>query len=185
MVRVALLVGTVILLIIVVPLLADFSSHLAVSSADISFLGRLVAFASAGQVFLQSPVIGIGYGNFRNLMDFDLFDLQGNTWDAHNLYLQLLAETGVLGFLAFALLFLLALLSAARMRREDNDVNSPLGFAALAALCSVAAHGLVDYLFNASPQFGTLFWTILAMVAAFQGSSVLGRFPFRRPIERP
>jgi len=25
-------------------------------------------------------------------------------------------------------------------------------------------HGFVDYLFNASPQFGTLFWMILALL---------------------
>ncbi|MGZ4788953.1 MAG: O-antigen ligase family protein, partial [Terriglobales bacterium] len=104
-VRIALLAGTAVVLLIAIPLLADFSQHLTVKTESVSVIGRLIVFASAGQLFVKSPVVGIGYGNFRNLMDFDVFDLQANSWDAHNLYLQVLAETGILGFLTFGTLF--------------------------------------------------------------------------------
>ncbi len=163
--RIALVVGTSTLLLILVPLLADFSQHLTVKVEDVSFIGRLIVFASAGQLFLHSPFVGIGYGNFRNLMDFDVFDLQANSWDAHNLYLQLLAETGILGFATFMGLFWSAWSSARRLYRVSDQAGRLLCFATFAALCSVAVHGGVDYLFNASSQFGTLFWIVLAMVA--------------------
>jgi len=172
--RVALMVGTVILLLTLMPLLANFSQHLTVKAEDVSFLGRMIVFASAGQLFLKSPIIGVGYGNFRHLMDFDLLDLQANNWDAHNLGLQLLAESGILGFVTFGGLLLIALWSARRMFRQQRPFPRLLGFAAFAAIISVLVHGTVDYLFNVSPQCGTLFWLVLAMVAACRGMRIEG-----------
>ena len=169
--RMALLAGTIVVLIILVPLLADFSQHLTVKAEDASFISRLFVFASAGQLFLKSPIVGVGYGNFRHLMDFDVFDLQANNWDAHNLYLQLLAETGILGFITFGCLILLALWYARRMFRQSSEMSRLLGFATLAALLSACVHGTVDYLFNASTQFGTLFWIVIAIIAAYREMS--------------
>lgn len=165
-IRAALFFGTVMLLMLAIPLLADFSQHLTVKAQDTSLIGRMIVFASAASLFLKSPIVGVGYGNFRNLMDFDVFDLQANSWDAHNLYLQLLAETGILGFLSFGSLALLALWYARKLFRGEFGTGRLVGFATLTALCSVLTHGCVDYLFNASSQFGTLFWFILAMIAA-------------------
>ena len=52
--------------------------------------------------FLDSPVFGIGVGNYRALCDSLLQGLDGFRCDnhPHNYYIQMLAETGVVGFLA-------------------------------------------------------------------------------------
>jgi O-antigen ligase len=52
--------------------------------------------------FLDSPVFGIGVGNYRALCDSLLQGLDGFRCDnhPHNYYIQMLAETGVIGFLA-------------------------------------------------------------------------------------
>lgn len=181
--RIAVLIGTLILAWTLVPLLPDFSQHLTVKAEDSSVASRLIVFASAAQLFLQSPIVGVGYGNFRHLMDFDVFDLRANNWDAHNMYLQVLAETGILGFVAFGSLLLLALVYARRIFRRGGDLSRLLGFATLAALCSALVHGMVDSLFNVSPQFGTLFWIVLAMVAAYE--KILSQPESKMWLQRP
>ena len=48
----------------------------------------------------------------------------GWTGDAHNLYLELLAETGLVGFLVFGVLIILALRTALKqLRRAENHFN--------------------------------------------------------------
>jgi O-antigen ligase len=88
-------------------------------------------------------------------------------FDVHNLYLQLLAETGILGFAAFFSLIFLAGREARRQwRAAHGDLDRALSFGVLGAILTVLIHGSVDFLFRVSPQFGTLFWMLLALLVA-------------------
>ena len=60
-------------------------------------------WAIAIDYFKQNPIIGLGWGRFSavNLHE----------WKAHNIYLQLLAETGILGFVVFAFFFISTLIN--------------------------------------------------------------------------
>src|SRR5262249_46848070 len=66
---------------------------------DESAAMRLLFWGFASTLFLSSPVVGVGYGNFRAL--YDIPGVASGIFDVHNLYLQLLAETGLIGFAAF------------------------------------------------------------------------------------
>ena len=66
--------------------------------------GRFTLYQWAIHLFLESPVWGIGWGKYRHT-------LAGNTkiitsLDTHNVYLQLLCETGIVGFFIFVSVFL-------------------------------------------------------------------------------
>lgn len=66
---------------------------------------RSSLFAWAWLLFLRNPLLGIGWGNFRTTT-------AGNATysaelDTHNIYLQLLCETGIIGFVFFILVFIL------------------------------------------------------------------------------
>lgn len=65
--------------------------------------GRTNLHRWAWTLFLRNPVFGIGWGKYRTTV-------VGNATlvtelDAHNVYLQLLSETGAVGFLLFLVLF--------------------------------------------------------------------------------
>lgn len=65
--------------------------------------GRSKLSAWAVKLFLQNPVTGIGWGFYRTTT-------RGNATllkylDVHNVYLQLLCETGLIGFIAFISVF--------------------------------------------------------------------------------
>jgi O-antigen ligase len=134
---------------------------------DYTTVSRLAIWGGAFTVFAQSPVLGTGFGNLRALMG-GLLDLpDGWTGDAHNLYLELLAETGLLGFAAFAFLIICSLRAALRRyRHSSNEFSGMIGFAVFAALCGVLVHGTVDYLFHTTPQVAALFFFALGLLRA-------------------
>ena len=57
-------------------------------------LSRLAIWAGAGLIFIGHPIAGIGYGNFKNVLAATVAVPEGFMLDAHNLYMELLAETG-------------------------------------------------------------------------------------------
>jgi putative inorganic carbon (HCO3(-)) transporter len=134
---------------------------------DYTEVTRLAVWAGACSVFAGSPVMGIGFGNLRSVLA-SFIDLPDDfIIDAHNLYLELLAETGIVGFLIFALLIFVALRRAWRLLRDRHDELNPIvGFAALAAVIGVLVHGGVDYMFHTSPQFSAMFFLILGLLNA-------------------
>jgi O-antigen ligase len=134
---------------------------------DYTAVSRLAIWGGAFTVFARSPVVGAGFGNLRPLMGGLLGLPEGWMGDAHNLYLELLAESGLVGFIAFAFLIVSALRAARRCMRQSQDEFTRLtGAAAFAALCGVLVHGTVDYLFHTTPQVAALFFLALGLVGA-------------------
>lgn len=72
------------------------------STVDITS-GRMKLWSRAFNLFKDNPVFGIGWGNFKlHLTDtYNAFN-DGQLSNAHNNYLQLLCETGIIGFILFA-----------------------------------------------------------------------------------
>jgi O-antigen ligase len=134
---------------------------------DYTAVSRLAIWGGAFTVFARSPVMGAGFGNLRPLMGGLLGLTEGWMGDAHNLYLELLAESGLVGFIAFALLIVCALRAARRCMRQWRDEFAWLiGIAVFAGVCGVLVHGTVDYLFHTTPQVAALFFLVLGILRA-------------------
>jgi putative inorganic carbon (hco3(-)) transporter len=134
---------------------------------DFTAVSRLAIWGGAFTVFARSPMLGTGFGNLRALMGGLLSLPDGWTGDAHNLYLELLAETGLIGFVVFSVLIVLALRTALKqLRSPKNAFNKMTALAIFAALCGVLVHGTVDYLFHTTPQVAALFFLVLGLLSA-------------------
>jgi hypothetical protein len=139
---------------------------------------RLMFWAAAWSLFIHSPLIGVGWGNFAYLSAADIISVRG-ALAAHNIYLQFLAETGLMGLVAFFYLIVQSWRQAWYQLRNSLDfLEVTLSFGVLGALLSVLVHGFVDFLFQACPQFGTAFWVLLALLAAS------GRMPDKPAVTR-
>ena len=74
-------------------------------STDVSN-GRFMLYGIAWDYFLSAPIFGIGWREFsKRVVVF--FHEDTSFRDVHNVFLQLLCETGVVGFLIFTALFIL------------------------------------------------------------------------------
>ena len=75
------------------------------AQSEVSFRGRLSETTVGWMMFRDNPLIGVGYDNFpTHYLDYSsLLGLDNRLEDrsAHSLYLQLAAETGIIGLFAF------------------------------------------------------------------------------------
>jgi putative inorganic carbon (hco3(-)) transporter len=128
---------------------------------------RLLLWATALKLFFSAPLFGAGYGNFVELYASYLpFSwIPPGIFGVHNTYLQFLAETGLIGFTAFFYLLFQSVRQGVRQLLYPLDVmDKILAFGVLGAILTILIQGLVDFIFSVSPAFGTLFWTMLALL---------------------
>lgn len=129
---------------------------------------RLVLWSTAWNFFAGAPLLGIGWGNFVGLYGSYTSSMSAwippNIFAVHNIYLQLLAETGLIGFSIFLWLMVKTWRLATWSARSSKDfLNRALAFGVQGAILSTLVHGSVDFLFQVSPQFGALFWVLLGL----------------------
>jgi O-antigen ligase len=118
------------------------------------------------QMFSKRPVLGWGMGTFEDVYPkFRSFYTNFLVDKAHNDYLQLLAEAGILGF-ACAIWFLSACLRRAlrNTHKWTSDVNGPVALVAILGISGILVHSLVD--FNLQIPANALLFYVLCAVAA-------------------
>jgi hypothetical protein len=132
-------------------------------------VGRLELWGAALRLIQAHPWLGVGPDNFRHLYGA-LLGLE--TWDeriqANNLYLEILADVGVVGLAAFVWMTLAPLASAVRSRGAYWLLGIGLGVAAF------LVHGLLDSFLAFTPT-AILFWVFLGILGA-QKPHVSGRW---------
>jgi O-antigen ligase len=139
------------------------------SGVDGAIQGRATENIAALGVFRDHPVLGVGPAQF-----FSRYSAQyGNALDlrfleqnrrAHNLYLEIAADTGVLGLGAFLAIVLVTLVSLRRLTvrcRARNPDLASMGDALLAALIAYLASGLFLQL-----AYQRYFWFLVALANA-------------------
>lgn len=142
--------------------------------ANQNAIQRVVFFADGLKLFRRSPVIGLGLGAFENgIMSVQSFFYE--TKYAHNHYIQVLAETGIVGLLLF--LALLAVSAAAVWRTFRREDAHPLVPALGAALVFMAGHAGVEVVFSSYPYLPIAFGTF-----ALIGLCCPGAFPLPKKI---
>lgn len=78
--------------------------------------GRFVLFKRSWELFLEKPIWGIGWRQFR-LQSLNLISSKV-TYHPHNMYLQLLSEMGILGFIFFMIPLLITYVYTFKLMRD-------------------------------------------------------------------
>ena len=157
----------------------------------VSSQGRQVLWGAAWSLFLSSPMSGVGYGSFglRDQRDFVLAGFGGDStpYHAHNIYLNALAETGVIGLILFVALLIVVTRvswkSHSLAMRSGSSLAGGFHLGVTMAIIGVMVHGLLDVPFAVSSQFNTLFWLLVAISATRLGANavaVLAEVPTRQ-----
>ena len=132
--------------------------------ADITS-GRAHFWHTALDIFLANPIIGAGLNAFG--VAYTRFDTQNGLYrveQAHNDYLQMLADGGIIGFLitaAFVVLLFRGALRAIANRRDDFSRSAAIG--AMAGCFGILIHSFFD--FPLRTPANAFFFLLLAAVA--------------------
>jgi O-antigen ligase len=141
---------------------------------QLAYAERVMYWVSGIKAFVLHPLLGVGPGNsgflFRETVPVFGYSLPEITTilsgapqfpNPKSLWIRLLAETGVVGFLVFILWLIMTGLGAARLARSSAVIMRVIGLGALLALGTQVFEGFSLDTF-ALPQL----WIVLGLVAA-------------------
>jgi tetratricopeptide (TPR) repeat protein len=128
-------------------------------------MDRYAAFKGALKIFAEFPIIGSGLGTFGEIFyRYEPASLQGDYYiQTHSDWLQLLAETGGLGFSLVTIAWISFFFKMAQeWRRRRDRLARGLGLGGLAALGAGAFHALAEFPFHI-PAISLLYAAIAAI----------------------
>lgn len=133
---------------------------------------RLDRWGAAAQMFLAHPINGVGWGAYADEYFSYIYYLDAYSTDirmgAHNLYLEIAAEGGLLGLAAFALLLFVFFHRAHRLAARLPRGNLRcLAIGLAGAMLSYLVHAVVNNL-GPSDKLGVSFWLILGLLVVVE-----------------
>jgi O-antigen ligase len=147
--------------------LADVAS--AEESTDGAIRGRLSENIAGWNMFIDHPLLGVGLENsstyYRRYARHIGLDSRHEDRAMHNLYLQIAAETGLLGLTVFGMLLWVMFRGMRRARDHLVQVGMPDCAEMVMALCI----GMLGYLLNAvflHAAFPRYFWLLFGIAMA-------------------
>jgi O-antigen ligase len=128
---------------------------------------RLSIWAKATQHIEQRPLAGYGFG--RGLLR-DRLPEEANhevAWHAHNLFLDLALQTGLIGVVLFVVLLAATLRQGVRFAGDASAAAAACGMALIAVLAGTLTRNMTDMLFVR--QNALLFWGVTGVLLAWGG----------------
>ena len=161
----------VVLTLVATPgLIKERFSQLSASSPDVAT--RVDIWRAGVDIWEEHPLVGVGIGGFPQA--YSEAHLPGKQFlpgtvfapppHAHNLILQQLAETGLLGLVSLLVVLVLAIHTSLIVRRSKTRWVSLLGTASLASLAAFLVHNLFDV--TLLEGTGVYVFAILGLVSA-------------------
>lgn len=136
---------------------------------DSSTASRAPLYAAALRTLARRPIRGVGLGTAPAQAYIDAYGLYHGTAPyvhAHNFYLEVWLETGLLGLVSFLASMLWSIKTAAHAARQHGDRAARLlTCAAASSMAGALVCGMADYLWN-YPRVLCIFWFVFAMVLA-------------------
>jgi O-antigen ligase len=131
-----------------------------INDANYAVLERMAHWQAALAMWRDNFWLGVGFGCYElAYADYALINWPIALGHAHNYYLNLLAETGVLGLLTYLGLFGVVLVRLWRTTRVERGWRRGLALGLLGAITHLLVHSLVDNLLvnNVHLFLGVLF----------------------------
>lgn len=116
-----------------------------ITPANYALVERLAHWQAAIRMAEASPLLGVGFGNYEAAYPrYRLINWEFPLGHAHNYYLNVLAETGVIGLSAYLVLWIGVAGVAWRARWHPDPLAHMTAAGMLASTAYIAAHSLTD-----------------------------------------
>jgi putative inorganic carbon (hco3(-)) transporter len=134
---------------------------------EVSFRGRLNEYAVGLLMFADNPVIGVGYKNYPSYyLEYSPrvgIDPRRQERAPHSLYIEILAEQGMIGMIIFSLVLGYAFRAAIRSSRLFVVMNQP-DYAGMASAIIVGMIGYLTFAVFIHGAFPRPFWVLVAIM---------------------
>lgn len=139
-------------------------------NANQNAIQRTVFFSDGMKLFQKSPVFGLGLGSFEAAVK-GVQDFYYETKYAHNHYIQMLVDSGLIGLALFLALILSSVYTLAKGRKNKlyADIFPMLG----AALVMIAGHSMVEVVMSAAVYLPFAF-ALFALITVCYGEDIPG-----------
>jgi O-antigen ligase len=119
-----------------------------VTDANFAVLERMAHWQSALEMWTEHPWLGVGIGNYEPAYGrYALPQWPLPLGHAHNYYLNIAAEAGVLGLGAYLVLWVTALIGAYRGTRRTSGWHWGIALGILGVLVHLSVHNFFDNLY--------------------------------------
>ncbi len=132
-----------------------------ITDSNFSVIERLAHWIAALRMWELSPWLGVGPGNYAAVYP----DVRLPLWEdplghAHNTYLNVLAETGLVGLFAYLVLWagVFGWLIHQRRQMQGDSWNAALILGVLGVLVHLSLHNLFDYLYVQGMYLHVALW---------------------------
>jgi putative inorganic carbon (HCO3(-)) transporter len=140
-----------------------------INSDNFAIVERLAHWQAAEGMARDTPWLGVGVGNYESAYPrYSLLNWPTALGHAHMIYLNVLAETGLVGLAAYSLLWLAVLGLTLRVISRTRGLARGLALGLLGAWVHLAAHQIVDdlYVNNIPLTIGALLGLLYVMSRA-------------------
>lgn len=130
-----------------------------ITNENYAVIERLAHWQAAINISQAHPWLGVGLGNYEIAYpQYRLMFWEMALGHAHNYYLNILAEGGMIGLTAYLSFWALIVWLTWRLRRHPDPLMRSLGIALLGTWTYLAVHSLLDNLYvnNVFIHFGVL-----------------------------
>lgn len=120
----------------------------AISPWNYAVIERLAHWQAAVNMATDSPLLGVGLGGYEVVYDrYRLINWDQPLGHAHNHYLNMLAETGILGLAGYLAFWLVIVRLTLSLRRHPDEFSRYVAVALLGCWAYIAVHSLFDNLY--------------------------------------
>jgi probable O-glycosylation ligase (exosortase A-associated) len=136
---------------------------------DESYQNRIISWKSGLHMFEDYPLTGVGIGNFPYANGEKYWPIKNGirVWlQPHSLYVQLIAETGLLGTVAWLTLLFSMIYTCWRLRRESRDTDMPGWLKHFPGAVGFCIFGLLICGYSAHLLYRHTWYELAAMTAA-------------------
>lgn len=152
-----------------------------INDTNFAIVERLAHWQAAVNMANAQPLFGVGFGNYEpDYANYRLVAWQYGLGHAHNIYLNVLAETGVVGLLAYLFFWggIVVLTIRAISRNAPLSLNRAIALGLLGCWVHLATHQILDNLYVGNiPLYLGILFGLLCLVAQLPANSLESTLP--------
>ena len=145
-----------------------------INDDNFALIERLAHWQSAIEMAEEKPWLGVGFGNYEVAYpNFALVNWPLALGHAHNYYLNLIAETGILGLLAYLLMWAFIIYKTWQLIHHTQFIERGIALGLMGVWVHIAVHSLVDKLYvnNSFLHIGVMFGLLAVLQYRAQNSN--------------